>query len=453
MSTLRQSVSELRATLALALPITGGSVSQILMGLTDSAMVGHVGKVPLAASAFAGSVFGLFFIVGIGLLASISVLVARAHGADRREECSQWLRHGLIVALAVGLLEALLIAGLATQLSRFGQPVEVVKAVNPFFVIIGVSLVPTFVFQVLRQFSEALGRPWQPMIILLLSVGLNAFLNWVLIFGHLGAPALGLTGSGCATLLARFLSVVFLWVWLERQPGVGVLLPRLRDFAGLSWAHFREIFGIGLPVAGQLLFEGGAFSAAALMIGWLGTVPLAAHQIALSCAAFTFMFPLGISMAVSIRLSQAVGAGRREMLRPIGFGALGLGIVIMAAFALVFAVAGGWIARGFTPEPDVIALATRLLLVAAVFQIFDGGQVVGSGALRGLTDVKIPTVITFIAYWLVALPSGYLLGFKMELGAAGVWAGLAAGLACAAVLLAVRLARATAHRTLAAAGD
>jgi MATE family multidrug resistance protein len=450
MPAIRQSLAELRQTLALALPITVGQVSQILMGLTDSAMVGHVGKVPLAASAFAGSVFGVFFVAGIGLLAPVSVLVARAHGGGRPEECARWLRHGLALALAMGVCLALLLTGLSTKLHRFGQPAEVVAAANPFFVIIAVSLIPTFLFQVLRQFSEALGRPWQPMIILFLSVGLNAFANWVLIFGHLGAPALGLTGSGCSTLLARSLSVLLLWSWLRRQPGIGALLPRIGHSARLAWPHFREMFQIGVPVAGQLLFEVGAFSSAAMLMGWLGTVALAAHQIAISCASFTFMFPLGLAMAVSIRVSQAVGAGRREALRPIGFGALGLGVGVMGAFALVFAFAGSWIARGFTTDPDVAALAARLLVVAAFFQIFDGAQVVGSGALRGLTDVKIPTLISFIAYWLVALPAAYLFAFQTRLGATGVWIGLAAGLAAAALLLAWRLARATSPRPPAA---
>ena len=451
MSVFRNSLAELRPTLALALPITAGQVSQVLMGLTDSAMVGHVGRVPLAASAFAGGVFVLFFIVGMGLLMPVPVLVARSHGAAQPAECGVWLRHGLAAALAIGVTEAALTAALATKLHRFGQPAEVVAAVNPFFVIIGVSLVPTFVFQVLRQFSEALGRPWQPMGILFLSVCVNALLNWVLIFGHLGAPALGLTGSGCATLTARLLSVVLLWGWLRRQPDLRPLLPRPGRLVALSRVHLREMLRIGVPAAGQLLFEAGAFSAAALMMGWLGTVPLAAHQIALSCAAFTFMFPLGLSMAASIRLSQAVGQGRRQALRPIGFGALGLSTAMMAAFALLFALAGGAIARGFTADPAVVALAARLLLVAAVFQIFDGGQVVGAGALRGLTDVRIPTLITFFAYWLVSLPTGYLLGFKVGLGALGIWIGLAAGLACAAVLLGVRLPRAPAARAPAAA--
>jgi len=450
MTTLPPSRSELRQTLALALPITVGQVAQILMGITDSAMVGHVGRVPLAASAFALSVFGLFFIAGTGLLVPVSVLVARAHGARSPDACADWLRHGLAVGLGLGLAEALAMAALSGQLQRFGQPPEVIAVARPFFVIIAVSLVPTFLFQVLRQFSEATGRPWLPMAILFFSVALNALLNWVLIFGNLGAPPLGLAGSGWSTLLARLASVALIWAWLRRLPEWRNRLPRPGALVRLSRAALAEMFGIGVPAAGQLLFEAGAFTAAALLMGWLGTVPLAAHQIALSCAAFTFMFPLGLAMAVSIRMSQALGAGRRAALRRIGFSALGASTAIMGSFAVLFALAGGGIARGFTDDAEVAALAARLLLVAAVFQIFDGAQVVGAGALRGLTDVRVPTAITFVAYWLVALPAAYLFGFRAGFGAPGIWAGLAAGLACAAVLLATRLARTTTARHAAA---
>jgi MATE family multidrug resistance protein len=195
------------------------------------------------------------------------------------------------------------------------------------------------------------------------------------------------------------------------------------------------MLGIGLPAAGQLLFEVGAFAAAALMMGWIGTVPLAAHQIALSCAGFTFMFPLGISIAVAVRISRAVGEGRREALRPIGFGALGAGALMMLGFALLFALMGRWLAAGFTPEADVVSLAARLLVVAAIFQIFDGGQVIGAAALRGLADVRVPMGITFVAYWVIALPLAYLLGVRGGYGAVGIWWALAAGLASAALLL------------------
>ncbi|WP_415909478.1 MATE family efflux transporter [Oleiharenicola sp. Vm1] len=202
---------------------------------------------------------------------------------------------------------------------------------------------------------------------------------------------------------------------------------------------------LGVPAGGMLLFEGGAFAMAALMMGWLGTVPLAAHQVALGCAALTFMFPLGLSTATSLRISQARGEGRPDAVRAIGFGSLATGAVVMGTFALIFALAGPWIAAAFTPATDVAGLAARLLIVAAIFQLFDGAQVIGAGALRGLTDVRVPTALTFVAYWVVALPLGYGLAFHTSLGPIGVWTGLACGLAGAALALGGRFHRLTAR--------
>ncbi len=453
-------IAELRPTLALAFPIIVGQVSQMLMGITDTVMIGRVGKVPLAASAFAHGLFTLVFIVGIGVLMSVSVLVARAHGAGQPRECAAYLRHGMALALALGLAGAVVMTVLAPFLHLFGQPPEVVAAVRPYFEIIGWSLLPVLVFQVLRQFSEAVGHPWAPMGILLGGVLLNVFLNWILIYGHLGAPAMGLEGAGWATLAARLIAAVFLWWWLAgrrelraewpafagptagdpafAKPTAGEPLWVTRGrawFSDLQWGRVREMLSIGVPAAIQLVFEAGAFVAAALMMGWLGTVPLAAHQIALACAGFTFMFPLGLSIAVSVRIGRTVGEGRRSALRPIGFGALGAGAMIMLAFAGLFALTGPWLAAGFTSETDVVALAAKLLVVAAIFQIFDGGQVIGAGALRGLADVRVPTAITFVAYWVIALPSAYIFGVRGSFGAIGIWAALAAGLAAAALLL------------------
>lgn len=463
--------TEVRQTLALAVPIVVGQVSQILMGITDSMMIGRIGKVPLAASAFANGLFNLVFITGVGLLLAVSVLVARAHGAGRPRDCADYLRHGFVLALALSAVSLVLVGVMATQLHRFGQPAEVLAIVNPFFVIIGVSLVPAFLFQVFKQFSEALGHPWVPMVILLGCVALNALLNWLLIYGHWGLPALGLAGSASATLTARIVSVLVLWWWLRHRREVRREWPASAEpmagkpaatgeslaegapssearnpawFAPFSRARFREMLGVGVPAAGQWLFEAGAFSAAAIMMGWLGTVSLAAHQVALSCASSTFMFPLGLSIATSMRVSRAVGAGRHEAVRVIGFGSLGAGLAMMVAFAALFALGGHWLARAFTPDAAVIELTARLLVVAAFFQLFDGVQVIGAGALRGLTDVKIPTLITFVAYWVIALPGGYALGVRGSFGSPGVWAGLALGLAFAAVLLAWRFYHKTA---------
>ena len=433
---------ELRPTLTLALPIVIGQVSQMLMGVTDSVMIGHAGTVPLAASSFAAHVFNIFYVLGIGLMLPVAIFVSRARGAASPRECGEYLRHGMALAFVFGLIETAMMIGLSFGLGWFRQPPEVLAEVNPFFIIIATSLTPVLVHLVLRQFAEAMGHPWAPTVMMLGSVGLNAFLNWVFIFGHLGAPAMGLTGAGIATLLSRTLGAAAIFAWLRYDARVRAAWPE-RWLGGFSRVRFREMLHIGVPAAGMLLFECTAFALSGIMVGWLGSTSLAAHQIAITCASLTFMFPLGLSIAVGVRVAHAVGAGESARRRPIAFGALALGLIVMGAFALVFGMGGRVIARWFVTDAAVIALAPQLLIVAALFQLVDGVQVIGASALRALADVRVPTAITFIAYWAIALPLGYALGVRGPFGAVGIWTGIASGLAFAAVFLAVRFARLT----------
>ena len=439
-------IKEARLTLALAFPIIIGQVSQMLMGVTDTVMIGRLGTVPLAASAFAGGVFSVFFVIGIGLLLPVAVFASREHGAGDDAAGGVWLKHGVMLSVLASVAGIALMLGLSAGFDRMGQPPEVVAAVEPYYTLIVVSLLPALVFQVFRQFAEALGRPWVPMLIMLAGVALNVVLNWILIYGNLGAPALGLAGAGWATLVSRIAPLVAVVVWVRRDALFQKAWPR-EWLSGFAAARFREMLRVGVPAAVMLMFEVGAFMTAALMMGWLGAVELAAHQIALSCAAFMFMFPLGLSMAVGMRVGKAVGEGRTEALRSIAFGALVMSCAIMSVSAAGFAAGGTLLARGFVSDPATVELAARLLVVAAIFQLFDGAQVIGSGALRGLTDVRVPAGITFIAYWVLAIPGGYALGLHTSLGAVGIWAGLATGLAIAAVLLALRFLFLTKEKT------
>lgn len=430
-------LQEARATLALAFPIIVGQVSQMLMGVTDSVMIGRLGTVPLAASAFAGGVFSVFFVIGIGLLLPVAVFASREHGAGDDAAGAVWLKHGVLLSALASVAGIALMLGLSTQFGRMGQPPEVLAAVGPYYALIAASLLPALGFQAFRQFAEALGRPWMPMALMLGGVALNVVLNWMLIYGNLGAPALGLAGAGWATLVSRVAPLAAIIVWMRRSGAFRRAWPRSWT-EGFSGARFREMLRIGAPAAVMLMFEVGAFMMAALMMGWLGATALAAHQIALSCAAFMFMFPLGLSMAVGMRVGRALGEGRARALRSIAFGALAMSCAIMSVSAAGFWLAGPALARGFVNDADTVALAARLLVVAAIFQLFDGAQVIGSGALRGLSDVRVPAMISFVAYWLLAIPGGYVLGLHTRLGAVGIWTGLATGLAVAAVLLAVR---------------
>jgi multidrug resistance protein, MATE family len=424
---------ELGPTLALALPITVGQVSQMLIGFTDTAFIARLGAVPLAAAAFTQGVFGVFYVVCVGLLVGPSVFAARDHGAANEAGAASWLRHGLLLSLVVALGAFAILALASTQFDHLGQPPEVMAIVRPFFLLISASLVPALTFQVQRQFAESVGRAWGPMIIILVDVALNAFCNWVLVFGHLGFPALGLIGSGYATLFARLFSVFAIALWLRFSPAFSGL--RGAPWSGWERARFAGLLRFGLPAGAMLLCETGAFGASALMMGWLGAVPLAAHQLALSCAALTFMVPLGLSLATSLRISRAHGEGRTAAARAIGLGALFAGLLAMLTFAGVFTLAGGRITHALTSAREVSTLAAELLLIAALFQVVDGAQVIGVGALRGLTDVRVPALLTFAAYWLLALPLGYWLAFHTRLGPRGLWLGLATGLAAAALSL------------------
>jgi len=447
MSPFQQARGELRQTLALAAPIIAGHLGQNLMGVTDSVMIGHVGTVPLAASAFAGALFGMMFVASIGVLSSIAVRTAMAYGAKRTHECGEILRHGMMIAITLALVFVLVVSFLLARLDLFDQPADVIVEARPYLWIITWSLFPTLGYQVLRQFYEAVSRPWLPMTIILCGVGLNIFLNWVLIYGNLGAPAMGLAGAGWGTLITRTSIVLALAAHLLSAPSMKEFLPG-RWRARLNSAKLRDLLNLGVPVGAQLMFEAGIFTAAALLMGMIGTIPLAAHQIAIACISTSFMVPLGLGLATSVRMGQSVGAGETSRLRPIGFGSLGAAVVFMGTVAIVLIIAGPLIARGFVKDPAVIEVASGLLVVAAMFQIFDGGQVVAMGALRGLTDVKFPTVITFLGYWVFGLPCAWLLAFPAGFGGIGVWLGLLIGLAFCAVWLSFRLWHRTApeHR-------
>lgn len=428
---------EIGPTFALALPIVAGMVSQVLMGLADTLMIGRVGVIPLAAASFVNAVAHLPLVFGMGLLAAIAVRTSQAYGARRAHEAAETLRHGLVIAAGTGLLAVLSMSLLHRFANHLGQPPEVVAAADRYLLLFGASLFPALVAHGCKQFAEALKHPWAPTLVLLGGVLLNVLLNWILIYGHWGAPALGLDGAGWATLGARVTIMVVLL-------GYVVWAPRLRAFRPVRWRaplgreEFSRLLHLGAPVAGQHLCEVSAFAFAAIMMGWISADAIAAHQIAVTCASATFMFALGLGSAACIRVGHAYGAGQYARMRRIGFGAVGLAAGCMAAFGLVFALAGKPIARLFIESPAVVNLTAQLLIIAAAFQIVDGVQVSSISALRGLADVRIPAIIAVVAYWILALPLGALLAFRAHLGAAGIWMGLATGLGVAAAGLARR---------------
>ncbi|HEY5770572.1 MAG TPA: MATE family efflux transporter [Terrimicrobium sp.] len=438
MPLLVQSLSENRRTLALASPIIAGFVGQMLMGWADTIMVGRVGVVPLAACAFANTVLAVPLVFGFAVLSSVSVRASLAFGRGCAQRSGEALRAGLVVGGILGVCVAGAIHAALPLLPWLGQGPEINAACRNFLLLCAWSSVPVFITTATKNFCEALSRPWIPFWIMIAGVSLNVGLNWIFIYGNLGAPAMGLDGAGVSTLVARIAVAAAIVVYMLLAPALKAHLPADWLSNGL-FAEIRRLLAIGLPSGGMHLAEISGFAFGSVMMGWLGTEALAAHQIAITCAATTFMIPLGLSQAVSVRIGQARGAGEGRRYLPIVLGAFGITVLIMAIFAVVFMSARTAISGWFVANTAVASLAAQLLLIAGFFQIFDGIQITSSGALRGFEDTRTPMFIGMLSYWLVALPVSYLSAFKLGFGPQGIWFGFLTGLALAAAALVARL--------------
>jgi multidrug resistance protein, MATE family len=431
----RTLVQELGPTLRLASPIMAGQFGQMLMALTDTLFLGHVGSVPLAAVALTNIVITTLYVFGIGVLSSVGVLASQAHGAGLHETKTQVFRSAVWLSVLVGLSLSLLALLSTPGLPWFGATAEVEQAARIYIFPMAWSLLFMTGFTGAKTFCEATGRPTAPMVILYGGVLLNALVNWLLVFGNSGFPRLEILGSGIATLVSR--SVVMLvtigYALRVNRLGADALFPWRLDFRNLG-----SLLILGLPVGFQLLSEVGCFNFAALMMGWLGTTALAAHQIAINCAATTFMFPLGISQAASIRIGHAIGEFRFQAIRTIGLGATSAAAAVMALFAVLYIVGRTFVAQLFTDDAQVVGLASSLLVVAGLFQVADGIQVTAAGCLRGMADVRAPMILSYFIYWAVAIPLAYSLAFLLGWGPIGIWVGLAIALTLAALILTTR---------------
>ncbi len=434
---MRSYWKEVRLTLTLAGPIIMGQIGMMAMLVIDTAMVGRIGVIPLAAAAFSGSLFSVILVAGFGLCVAVHVLVAQAFGAGQRERCGQLLVHGVVVMSIYAIICACGIQAGIGLLSSFGQSPEVVAKAQPYMVFLGWSLVPTLIYQCFKNFSEAQNQPWLPFRVLCGAIVIKVFLNWIFIFGRLGFPAWGLNGAGLSTILVRVCMLVALVITVIRSRHLAI--------AGLRWSvselqavYFRNLLGIGVPTSFQIIFDVGAMTVVSIMMGWLSAQWLAAHQIANQLAALAFMVPLGMSFAVAIRVGQAVGRKDRTAIRHIGSSATGFAVCFMSGCALVLLILRNSLPVLFIEDQEVILLASKLLVMAALFQVFDGIQIVCMGALRGLADVKVPTVLIFCVYWGVSLPLGYVLAFDFGYQGLGLWFGQLLGLVIVAIFLASR---------------
>ena len=437
--TLRANLTD---TLRLSIPIVIAQLSTTLMGLTDNLFVGRLlGAVPLGAAGLANSVSFLLSSIGIGGLSVVAALVAQANGRQDAAEINQLYRAGLRVALLLSLAVGLVVAVLALNFQWLGQTPEVNVIARPFTLILSASNIPLFIFIAARQLCDGLRFPRVAMTITIAALALNALFNYLFILGIGPFPKLGVQGSALATLLSRVFMAGAMLAYIHRS-GLfrAYVLPA---FSALPIGAFvRDILRIGLPSGLTFFFEIALFTTAMIIIGWLGDDRLAAHQIAINMASSTYMMATGISSAASIRVGSALGRGDRNGVRRAGLAAFLLSAMLMGTAGLVFILFGTTLVNLYiTDAPNVARIAASLVFLAGFFQLSDGIQVVGIGALRGLSDVNAPTLITLFSYWFVALPTSYLLGFTFGYDAVGVWIGLLVGLSVAAVLLTVRFFR------------
>ncbi|MBI5661122.1 MAG: MATE family efflux transporter [Ignavibacterium album] len=433
----RENKSYIQKTLSLAYPVIIGQLGLIMMGVVDSIMVGELGAVPLAAASLSNSLIFIVLIIAIGNSIAVTPLVAILVGAKKSDECGVYFRQSLLVNLVMGFLVFLIILVGVNYLHLLGQSFSVQQKAKSYMIIIGLSIFPLMIFQTYKQFIEGLSIMRPAMIITLAANLINVFANWVLIFGKLGFPRLELDGAGWATFLSRLFMAISLMIFVMYNKRFRIYDVSFH-FRSLNFHVIRRILSVGLPSGFQYFFEVGAFSFAVIMIGWIGANELAAHQIAISLASVSFMGVLGISQAGGILVGNAVGEQSVQLVRKSGFTAIALGMIWMSVSGIIFILFRNHLPFIYIRDEAVIRIASQLLIIAALFQLSDGIQAVGIGILRGLTDVKGPTVITFVAYWIISLPIGYLLAFQFGYGVIGVWIGLLIGLTCSAIMLTLR---------------
>lgn len=422
----------------IAAPVSVVQIGLMLMGAIDTVMVGRVSATDLAAVAIGNLYFFGMAVFGMGVLFALDPVISQSVGASDTVGVARGVQRGGILALGLSVAAMLLLLPAGPLLTLARQPAEVVPIAARYAHGLIPGVLPFYGFIVLRQSLQAMTRIRPIIVTVFVGNALNVFLNWILIFGNLGVPRYGAVGSAWGSSMSRTFMVVMLMIvaWSDLRP---VLVPLRRE--ALAWPPLSRFLHVGAPIGAQQWLEFGVFGAAGLLMGLLGTVAVASHQVALQFAALTFMIPVGVAQATSVVVGQAVGASDPHGARR----AVGAGLLTVTAFmsgtAVMFLTLPGPLAHVFSNDPTVIGAAAALLPIAGVFQVFDGLQVAGAGALRGVGDTRVPMILNLVGFWLIGLPTSAWLGFGLGIGPRGVWWGLALGIGVVAILLLFRIRR------------
>lgn len=429
--------------LRLAIPVVIVQVGMMAMGVVDTVMVGHISAQALAAVALGNLYFFTLAVFALGTLMVLDPVVAQAVGAGDRPAVARAVQRGVIIAALLTVPAVVLLTSAAPVFSLARQPAEVIPLASAYAIRTAPGTFPFLLFVVFRQTLQSMGRT-APIVGAIVGANLaNGVLNWMLVFGHLGFPAMGVVGSAWATTISRVLLV--LWLWAASRGDLDPLLSPMRPEVWQLQPLVR-MFRLGIPIGAQHVLEFGAFALVALMMGWMGTQAMAGHQVAINLAALTFMVPLGVGDAASVLVGQAVGRGDAEGTRGAARAAFACGVAFIAMTGAIFLSLPEPLARLYSRDLGVIGVAAALIPIAGVFQIFDGIQVVASGVLRGLGDTRAPMIANFLGYWLVGIPVSIYLGFVAKLGPSGLWWGLVLGLGLVGTSLLLRVRTRLARR-------
>ena len=434
---------EARQTVHIAIPLILGELAQIALSLIDTAMVGAVNYKQLAAVALVTSVMNIPFVFGIGITLSVSQMVSMAHGENNKSLTSHYFYNGFWLCALFALIIALGLELGKNILFHLGQDPEVARLGLPYLQLMGWSVLPMMLFFALKQFTDGLQFTRVGMILSFIALPLNAFLNWLLIFGHWGFPRLEIIGAGWGTLITRLLLFIILGIIILWHPLFKRYIAVRKRQWHLHWPTQKALLHIGLPSSLQISMEAGAFALSGILIGMIDAISLAAHQIALSLASLTFMVSMGLSQAGSIRTSNAFGARNWPKIALIGKSTLLMALLYGTCCGTIFILFRHRLPYLFNDNAAVVATAGWLLLFAAIFQISDSIQATGAGLLRGIKDMKTPTLFIAISYWIIGIPVGCLLAFHFHQGAAGIWIGLILGLSASALFLSRRFLQMT----------
>ncbi|MUU78368.1 MATE family efflux transporter [Winogradskyella endarachnes] len=437
---------EFKYNLKLASPVMLGMLGHTFVSFVDNVMVGQLGAAELAAVSLGNSFIFIAMSLGIGFSTAITPLVAEADTENNFEKGKSVFKHGLFLCTVLGIFLFVMLLFAKPLMYVMDQPEEVVALAIPYLDLVAFSLVPLIVFQAFKQFSDGLSLTKYPMYATIVANVLNVAINYVLIFGKFGCPEMGIVGAAVGTLVSRFVMVAYLWWLLAKREKSKAFVTNIKFFQ-LETYSLKKITNLGLPSAMQMFFEVAIFTAAIWLSGTLGANAQAANQIALNLSSMTFMVATGLSVAAMIRVGNQKGLKDFKSLKRIAQSIFLIGFGFAVIFALLFVLFHNMLPNLYVDLDDpvnaldtaeVVKIASTLLLASAVFQISDSLQVIALGALRGLQDVMVPTVITFISYWVIGFPISYFLGKEEAYGSLGIWIGLLAGLSTAAILLFIR---------------